>query len=366
MLPATARMWPAHQALPADRPRPASERAPLPAELFARKLDGLSLLGQRAGGIGPPRRGIWRSFVDLGFLGPWLFRCESPVFEPCILLDFLGLSLCPNRDFSIGYEGLCAKKISRAILRPGDNRSPKRQRTKVARGRRATWANHPLWLHLRESNPPPSAKLSARANSCRIGGGRCGMRPRLGTARMALRWKRLYPCPGCDFRTRDQRRVRADFAHDPLFQRREVDLLFGSDPIRVIMGRSVSTSSVARRTMLRDAGPEAIAASSCIVAGGKPAFRKSDANFGPSLDWAELAMVRSIQRQARSRRSALAASIVRLTSRVHEKQSRRRAADAWRGAPARLDSTSIPPNSRRLEKSLGDRINQASLVPRDA
>jgi hypothetical protein len=40
------------QALPADRPRPPPERAPVPAELFARKLDGLSLLGQRTGGIG--------------------------------------------------------------------------------------------------------------------------------------------------------------------------------------------------------------------------------------------------------------------------------------------------------------------------
>ncbi len=56
MLPAKARMWPATQALPADRARPAPERAPVPAELFARKLDGLSVLGQRAGGIGQPPR----------------------------------------------------------------------------------------------------------------------------------------------------------------------------------------------------------------------------------------------------------------------------------------------------------------------
>ena len=55
MMPATARMFPARAALPADRPRPAPERPPVPAQLPACELDGLSLLGQRAGAVG----GIW-------------------------------------------------------------------------------------------------------------------------------------------------------------------------------------------------------------------------------------------------------------------------------------------------------------------
>ena len=55
MMPAAARMFPGARALPADRPRPAPERPPVPAQLPARELDGLSLLGQRAGAVGHTR-----------------------------------------------------------------------------------------------------------------------------------------------------------------------------------------------------------------------------------------------------------------------------------------------------------------------
>ena len=51
----------------------------------------------------------------LGFLGSWQFRCETPDHEGLISLDFLGFSR-PNRDFSMGYAGFSAKKISRALL----------------------------------------------------------------------------------------------------------------------------------------------------------------------------------------------------------------------------------------------------------
>ena len=52
MLPASGAHVAGEEALPADRARPAPERSPVPAKLFARKLDGLSLLGQRTRGIG--------------------------------------------------------------------------------------------------------------------------------------------------------------------------------------------------------------------------------------------------------------------------------------------------------------------------
>jgi tRNA-dihydrouridine synthase A len=47
-----------------------------------------------------PRTGVHP--VDLGFLGPWPFRCESPAWRYWILLDFLGFSRS-NLDFSMGY-----------------------------------------------------------------------------------------------------------------------------------------------------------------------------------------------------------------------------------------------------------------------
>ena len=68
-----------------------------------------------------PRPGSGRAIgaVDrLGFLGSWLFRCEDPDHEGC---DFLGLSR-HNRDFSMGYVGFSAKKISRALLPLGRRR----------------------------------------------------------------------------------------------------------------------------------------------------------------------------------------------------------------------------------------------------
>jgi hypothetical protein len=40
--------------------------------------------------------------IHLGFLGPWPFRCENPVHEGWIVLDFLGFSRS-NQDFSMGY-----------------------------------------------------------------------------------------------------------------------------------------------------------------------------------------------------------------------------------------------------------------------
>jgi hypothetical protein len=39
----------------------------------------------------------------LGFLGAWLFRCETPIHEGWISLDFLGFSR-RKRDLSMGYE----------------------------------------------------------------------------------------------------------------------------------------------------------------------------------------------------------------------------------------------------------------------
>jgi hypothetical protein len=39
----------------------------------------------------------------LGFLGAWRFRREGPVYEPWIVLDFLGFSR-PNPAFSMGYK----------------------------------------------------------------------------------------------------------------------------------------------------------------------------------------------------------------------------------------------------------------------
>ena len=51
MLPAQAKMWPLQKPYPADRARPAQQRPAVPAELSARKLDGLSLLGCRTGAV---------------------------------------------------------------------------------------------------------------------------------------------------------------------------------------------------------------------------------------------------------------------------------------------------------------------------
>jgi hypothetical protein len=51
----------------------------------------------------------------LGFLGWGPFRGEGLVFEPWILLDFLGFSR-QKRDFSMGYAGFSLKEISRALL----------------------------------------------------------------------------------------------------------------------------------------------------------------------------------------------------------------------------------------------------------
>ena len=50
-LPAEARMWPARAPLPADHQRPASERPAVSAELSARQLARLPLLGFRAGAV---------------------------------------------------------------------------------------------------------------------------------------------------------------------------------------------------------------------------------------------------------------------------------------------------------------------------
>jgi hypothetical protein len=49
--------------------------------------------------------------LDLDFLGPPLFRCESPVNEGWKSLGFLGFSR-PNRAFSMTYEGVSAKVFS--------------------------------------------------------------------------------------------------------------------------------------------------------------------------------------------------------------------------------------------------------------
>ena len=51
MLPSVGAHVAGDRALPADGARPASERPPVPAELPARKLDGLPLLGQRTRGV---------------------------------------------------------------------------------------------------------------------------------------------------------------------------------------------------------------------------------------------------------------------------------------------------------------------------
>src|SRR5208337_5545448 len=56
------------RALSADGPRPPPERAPVPAQLPPRELDGLPLLGQRAGGVslGPAVLVATKPFQRLG------------------------------------------------------------------------------------------------------------------------------------------------------------------------------------------------------------------------------------------------------------------------------------------------------------
>jgi hypothetical protein len=53
--------------------------------------------------------------IDLGFLGPSRFCPARPENKAWISLDFLGFSR-QNLDFSMGYAGFSAKKISRALL----------------------------------------------------------------------------------------------------------------------------------------------------------------------------------------------------------------------------------------------------------
>jgi hypothetical protein len=75
----------------------------------------------------------------LDSLETWVFRFKAPAFGGWKSLDFLGFSR-PNRDFSMGYTGFSAKKISRALwTRRDGNRRDVRRRSWHAEARNCSW-----------------------------------------------------------------------------------------------------------------------------------------------------------------------------------------------------------------------------------
>jgi hypothetical protein len=80
-----------------------------PERFAVERNRGVCLVGRAGCALA---RSIWVFLDHRGFApnGP-----KTRLGFPWISLDFLGFSR-PNRDFSMGYAGFSAKKISRALL----------------------------------------------------------------------------------------------------------------------------------------------------------------------------------------------------------------------------------------------------------
>jgi hypothetical protein len=111
-------------------------------------------------------RGPAACTIDLDFLGPSRFCPGSPENKAWISLDFLGFSR-PNRDFSMGYAAFCRKKISSALLPPGDaagGRSRHLTMQKCSMAHRASLTNFLFFC-----NQLPSTEIVDSLSSSRTG-----------------------------------------------------------------------------------------------------------------------------------------------------------------------------------------------------
>jgi hypothetical protein len=106
---------------PPDRPKAKYDGTAPASEDRPRRRAGALRSSTESGRLPYWPRGPPACSIDLGFLGPLRFWPGRPENEAWISLDFLGFSR-QNRDFSMGYAGFSAKKISRALLPLGRQR----------------------------------------------------------------------------------------------------------------------------------------------------------------------------------------------------------------------------------------------------